>query len=74
MILYLSLTFVPPPGVDAPAEPTLVKETHPDNLGRALRDLLTIPTVGELLAMGSSVVLVISKHKTTTSAVLERMQ
>lgn len=75
--LYVSATFVPPPGSEnAPGVATeqLLKETESSQLGGTLRELLTAPSVGDLLAMGASVVIVISKHKVGTSAVLERMQ
>lgn len=72
--LYVTAAFVPPPGVKGPETEQLVKETDSGQLGATLRELLTTESVGHLLAMGASVVIVICKHKVGTSAVLERVQ
>lgn len=72
--LYVTAAFVPPPGANGPQTESLVKETDSGQLGATLRELLTAQSCADLLAMGASVVIVISKHKHGTTAVLERMQ
>lgn len=75
MILYVSATIVPPPGLPKNTAPEqMIEQTDSSQLGAALREFLTSPPVGELLAMNASVVIVVSRLKVGASATIELVQ
>lgn len=76
MKLFVTATFVPPPGVEGVSvdAESLRKEIDSQQLGATLREFLTPAPVGELLEMGASVVIVVSRNEIKMSAEIERVQ